>query len=438
MDTNLITLLAWSKSKGISYSTAKTWQKAGCIATQRSESGKRILIREDHPLPDVPNMDGLVSLFTWCKQNNITYSVAQQWMRDGTIETIRNETGKRVLIREDYPIPQTEKIACMVCGQMFPQITGTHLKLHDLTLSEYKTKFPDSPIVSKEVREKNRDALLGIKRSEESKKKISQGRRGIRPKAHPRYQKGAWSPTKETRKKMGDARRGRTHTEETKQKIGDAHRGVPETPQAIENNRLAKLEYWKNNESPKLGTSLHEEHKDKISKGMRAFNESLSPEYREERRQRLISYAKGKKRTPEQRERYRKARLKYIEEHPDEWQRFSETKLELEFKAWCEELDIECWPQYFMHHEGQAHPFDFYLPEYKILVECDGPLHWELPWFATDDPQKFLESQQTQDQFWTQVAEQRGYTVIRLRGRNSVGDEGSGSIDEQLLGSLES
>lgn len=325
-------------------------------------------------------------------------------------------------------------VRCELCGGEFSQITNTHMKkAHGISMPEYRARFPNAPTITEEIRNRVREVNQGVTRSVENRKRISEGRKGIRPENHARYVKGAYSPTVETRQKMAEARRGQTHTEETKRKIGAAHRGVKETAEAVENNRQAQLEYWKDKPGSNLGRVFTEEERAAMSEGRLLAEETRTPEYREARRERLRSYVLGSKRTPEQRENYRRARLKYMSEHPETWQRFTETNLEVEFKAWCDEREIECRPQCFISEGDLSHPFDFYLPEYGVLVECDGPHHWEGPWWSCPDPQAVLAIQIAADQFWTRRAEELGYTVVRLRGRNSIGDEGSGSIDEQML-----
>jgi len=44
----------------------------------------------------------------------------------------------------------TGKIECMECKKFFSIITQTHLKLHNITLSEYKLKYPNAPTRSDE------------------------------------------------------------------------------------------------------------------------------------------------------------------------------------------------------------------------------------------------------------------------------------------------
>ena len=374
---------------------------------------------------------GNISLLAWSKARGVTYTMAQKWVNQGVLQVER--TKNRVLIDEQHPAPEVATVRCEVCQRDLPQISNSHLKLHGLTVAEYQTRFPDAPIITKQTREKISEVNTGIVRSEENRKRISEGRKGIRPENHPRYVKGAYSPSEETRRKMAEARLGALHDEETKRKIGDAHRGVPETREAIEANRQAQLEYWKDKPGSNLGRVFNDEERAAMVEGRMAWEQTLTPEYRAERRARLIAQCVGKKRTPEQRETYRRARLKYMEENPEVWQKFTETNLEIEFKAWCDELEIECRPQCFISEGDLSHPFDFYLPEYGVLVECDGPHHWEGPWWSCPDPKAVLAIQIAADQVWTRRAEELGYTVVRLRGRNSIGDEGSGSIDEQML-----
>jgi len=298
-------------------------------------------------------------------------------------------------------------------------------------MPEYRAQFPDAPTVTDETRSKIKGALTGIVRSEETRKRVSENRKGIRPQGHARYVKGAYSPTVETRQKMAEARRGQTHTEETKRKIGAAHRDVKETPEAVETNRQAQLEYWKDKPGSFFGHSHTDRAKEKQRLAAIIREAAYTPEFKHER---AVRNTLGKRRTPEQRENYRRARLKYMEENPEAWQRFVETNLEVEFKAWCDEMEIECQPQYFLSSEGgTSHPYDFYLPEYHVLVECDGPHHWEGPWWTKENREETLKLQQADDICWTEMAQGCGYTVVRLRGRNSIGDEGSGSIDEQML-----
>ena len=51
-------------------------------------------------------------------------------------------------------IDTSNKIQCEICKLWYKQITSTHLKFHEITLSEYKLLYPNSPIVSSEISQK--------------------------------------------------------------------------------------------------------------------------------------------------------------------------------------------------------------------------------------------------------------------------------------------
>jgi group I intron endonuclease len=72
---------------------------------------------------------------------------------------------------------------------------------------------------SEETREKMSEAKTGRAHSEETKRKISEAKSGEK---HHFYGK---THSEETRRKISEARKGKTHSEETKKKIGEANRG---------------------------------------------------------------------------------------------------------------------------------------------------------------------------------------------------------------------
>lgn len=51
-------------------------------------------------------------------------------------------------------VDTSNKIQCEICKLWYKQITSTHLKQHEITLSEYKFLYPNSPIVSPEISQK--------------------------------------------------------------------------------------------------------------------------------------------------------------------------------------------------------------------------------------------------------------------------------------------
>jgi len=52
------------------------------------------------------------------------------------------------------------RVTCCVCGKDFKAITNSHLRKHDMTVVEYVSMYPDSPIVSDEVSKKLSDNAI--------------------------------------------------------------------------------------------------------------------------------------------------------------------------------------------------------------------------------------------------------------------------------------
>ena len=73
--------------------------------------------------------------------------------------------------------------------------------------------------------------------------------------------------------------------------------------------------------------------------------------------------------------------------------------------------------RYITHrrHPMDKKEFDFYLPEYNLLIERDGEQHYRLVkhWAAgTEDD--YVENQQANDQHKTDLAKQHGYKIARI------------------------
>lgn len=82
------------------------------------------------------------------------------------------------------------------------------------------------------------------KKSEETRRRISESNTGKRHSDETRRKMSAHIKTAEHRKKMSLARRGKTMSEETKRKISDSERGIKRAPfsvEHIENIRKARL-----------------------------------------------------------------------------------------------------------------------------------------------------------------------------------------------------
>lgn len=372
-----------------------------------------------------------LSLLSWSKQEGIAYSTAQKMYNDGAITgAFRNENGTRIKVPEGFTLTR-ETVTCQVCSRSFPQITGTHLKLHDMSFDEYKTRFPDAPTVSSEVSCLISGALSGRTLSDETKAKISDSKSGTQ--AWNKGLTGIYTASEKTRSKMSAAHSGVLHTEDAKAKIGNAHRGKIISPEAIERSRQGLLEYYSHNAGVWAGKKRSQEDRDTISKKMKEVFANMTPERIAELAEQRAQKIRGLKRTDEQKETYRAARCKWMSKNP---LKTVNTTGERTVAAWLDGLGVEYRRQYLV--EGLHHPFDFYVPEFHLLIEFDGAHHWLRPWFnvlGKDDQERagMLEAQKAKDVFQTAYARQKGYKVIRFMGKADVGDcKEWGSLQEQL------
>lgn len=77
---------------------------------------------------------------------------------------------------ESLPYPkldENEKVVCQICGKAFLVISPKHLsRIHDVTLAQYRTRYPDAPLSSKEFRSRGKFGKLHLfKKEDESERK---------------------------------------------------------------------------------------------------------------------------------------------------------------------------------------------------------------------------------------------------------------------------
>jgi len=113
-----------------------------------------------------------VSVFcSQCGQNPIERSPAIHWNYVCDIcKTPQTYQGKIYL-------PDKDLVVCQVCYQAMEQITWMHTKIHNLTLSEYRNKFPKAWVTNKKIREDRRARSVGSKnpaKRKDVRKKMTQ------------------------------------------------------------------------------------------------------------------------------------------------------------------------------------------------------------------------------------------------------------------------
>jgi hypothetical protein len=187
-----------------------------------------------------------LSLPEWAALNGIPFTRAKKLattLKCPGLEIKITGRGKDYLIPEDYKPPEDDTISCMVCGKRFQQIAERHVKLHDMTLSEYRAQYPDAPLIVKSVGDKISKSKMGHNVSQETRDAVSKANTGNK------YCEG------------------RVLSEETKVKIGKSKRG---RPNSAEHNMAIGLS--------QIGTIKSESSKEK----MRDFHATLSMQQRKE------------------------------------------------------------------------------------------------------------------------------------------------------------
>lgn len=222
---------------------------------------------------------------------------------------------------------------------------------HKRKLSENSSHFWLGKHHSELTKEKLKIFNLGKKLSEEIKRKISERHKGI----------NTWSKgkiiSKETREKLRLANTGKKRSEETKKRISNSHKGKKFSDEHKKNLSISmrsirknKIGYWKGKKRPLMSN----EHRKKISIGNT-----------------------GKKHSQKTKEKLRKYHILYP------IKKFKDTKIELKVEKELQNRQINYQKQVPLCNIANV---DFYLPEYKIIIQCDGCYWHGCPIHHPDDP----------------------------------------------------
>lgn len=321
-------------------------------------------------------------------------------------------------------------INCAVCNKQLNQITYSHLKYHSMTLQDYKHSYPNHPIVSVDVGKKISDKAKGRERSQEHCDALSTALKLTF--VNGRVGKSGTTGMKmsdETKKRMSDAQTGRKHSEETKEKIGDAHRGRTLPEEQIENARIGLLKAREENGG---GFNKGITFTDSAKKNLSDAAKNRDPELVQAKVVSMNNARRGQIETEEQRERKSEARSKFMSENPSKCR---ETNPEKEFKQYCIDNNILFIQQYRI--DGFKHPYDFYLPDIKLIVEIDGPQHWFGAAYGTKgktekEKDEIFNKQLIKDAEENYIAITNGCAIARINVRTTIYDSEFGDFLEQL------
>jgi len=200
-------------------------------------------------------------------------------------------------------------------------------------------------------------SFLGKHHNEETRAKMSRAKCG---KNNPMF---GTQHSDEWKKMMSEVSNGRKHTEEAKKRISEAKKGKP-------NGRLGKHhseETKKKMSLARIGRKNTEETKRKLSEALKGRvssrkgckGEPLSSEAKHH----LSEINKGKKISIETKRKMREARIS----NPNRV--FKDTSIELKIEEELRLRNINYQKQVPLCKVAIV---DFYLPEYRIVIQCDG------------------------------------------------------------------
>ena len=269
---------------------------------------------------------------------------------------------------------------CKECSRKFGQITGKHLKTHGMnSVAEYLEKYPGAETVR------------------------------------------ARKDGPETLERKRLARTGKKHTEEAKAKIGAKHKGKKRSEEEIAKWRESYREYLDEHGSPMLGKDRGEAFKKKMS----AIAKARPKEMVDAKVAMMLEARRGSKATPEQRERYSAARIKYMIENPDKLgpKKLFNTQPELEFEKELQQRSVP----YRKNVPIGGYLYDFLIND-DLIVEIDGPYHYDMNLYGSkSDPESLklegLAKTQAKDLKKDIKAKDLGYKLYRIKVGGKLPDD---------------
>jgi G:T-mismatch repair DNA endonuclease (very short patch repair protein) len=229
----------------------------------------------------------------------------------------------------------------------------------------------------------------GTKHSKETKKQMSESRRGEN---HSFFGK---KHSKEAIEKIKLARAKQIHTPESNKKRSETQKGRTFSKESIEKMRQHALKRFSKKENhPNFGKKLSEETNIKKSKALKG---------------RSYEELHGLKKAQKLKKVIKKNRAKQV--FP-----FKDTKIELKVQDFLNRLDINYDTHRNMLELERPYQCDIFLPEQNVVIECDGD-YWHGNLEVYDNWNNLSQKQKVQkikDYLRTNELLYKGFKVLRL------------------------
>ncbi len=98
-----------------------------------------------------------------------------------TLKKVAEQKGLTLRNKDKSPVSSDDCVVCFICGVKSKQITSAHLKMHGMSMLEYKEQFPESKLVNEKTKEKVSIVKTGVSRGEDFSRQQSEARRGFQP-----------------------------------------------------------------------------------------------------------------------------------------------------------------------------------------------------------------------------------------------------------------
>lgn len=132
-------------------------------------------------------------------------------------------------------------VVCQICGKKLKWINNLHLRTHNITLDDYKLKYPNAQLLTQNVRDGltgENNPNYGIPISDERRKYLSEINSGEK---HPKFGK---KDSDKTRKKKSDALIGKPKSDEHKTNISIAKTGTIRSEESKINQSISMTQFY--------------------------------------------------------------------------------------------------------------------------------------------------------------------------------------------------
>ena len=236
-------------------------------------------------------------------------------------------------------------VTCQICSKQLKSIGRLHLRTHNISLDEYKNRFPNAETSSEEFKEKMKQKMLG--REITWKDKISEGtKKGMR-------KEESWKKFKDYIDKRNISGEnnpsfGKHHSEETKKSIS-------ENEERNKKISLNKKDWWKDN----IGKTVEE-----------LFGEEIGKKIREEKSNLMKSLIEsGKQNSGRKVGKYKT--------------KFFRSVYEYYFYKYLESINVNIQSvvyepvaiRYKVKDKSRKYYPDFLIPELNLIVEVKNTYH---------------------------------------------------------------